>query len=102
MSQNIRHLKSSNRAAKLFSRLVCIYMMRSFSFHILEWLLHFYLDNLMKNESSSQHPLYTLAAAVPDKTFLIKSDELHQNTVKGSGEIFASTRLIMILDIFLL
>ena len=32
----------------------------------------------------------TLAAAVADKTFLIKSDELHQNTVQGSGEIFAS------------
>ena len=46
------------------------------------------------------HNTTTLAAAVPDKTFLIKSDELHQNTVKGSGEIFASTRLIMILDIF--
>ena len=34
----------------------------------------------------------TLAAAVADKTFLIKSDELHQNTVQGSGEIFASAK----------
>ena len=28
----------------------------------------------------------TLAAAVADKTFLIKSDELHQNTVQGSAQ----------------